>query len=313
MPAQRPASGTASVLQRPEVASLPAGASPSSPSAAPASATKAHPAERPAKKISGPPPVLGAPTTPGALGARPVTASRPAMAPGKPPLPAPAPAPTSSPAVSRALPPPAVAAPRAAPRPGPPPPPAFEVDAEFFAEMEAIYARLEGIDYFELFRLPRTATLRELKQAYYRESRTFHPDRFSQLSDEAIKERINSVFKRVTEAYVVLRDDKKRAKYLADIGGPDRAKKLRYTEESETEQKAAAKKALEEVVGTTPKGRECYKNGCKEFEAKRFDKAMQQLKMALMYEPANAKYKDKMKEAENEWDKTRPKDDFRIR
>lgn len=174
-------------------------------------------------------------------------------------------------------------------------------------------AHLEELDYFQLFKLNANAGPREIKDAYYRESRDFHPDRFAQLQDQAMRERINDVFKRITEAYVVLRDDRKRAKYLSDINGPERAKKLRYTEESEAEQKAAAKKAVEEQVGTTPKGRECFKNAVREFEAKRFDKAMQQLKMALMYEPANAKYKDKMKECEKEWDKVRPKDDFRIR
>jgi len=184
---------------------------------------------------------------------------------------------------------------------------------EFFARLEAVNAKLDEVDYFQLFRLHPNAAPRDIKNAYYRESREFHPDHFAQLPDEAIREKINNVFKRITEAYVVLRDDRKRAKYVSDITGADRAKKLRYTEESESEQKAAAKKAVEEQVGTTPKGRECFKNACREFDAKRFDKAMQQLKMALMYEPANTKYKDKVKECEKEWEKTRPKDDFRIK
>jgi curved DNA-binding protein CbpA len=140
------------------------------------------------------------------------------------------------------------------------------------------------MDYCELLRLTPTASPREIKQAYYRDSRIYHPDRFARLADEPLKETINSIFKRVTEAYVVLRDDKKRAKYLSDIAGPDRAKKLRYTEESEAEKKAAEKKALEEQVGTTPKGREAFKSGMKEFGAKRFDAAIRHFKMALMYE-----------------------------
>ena len=162
-------------------------------------------------------------------------------------------------------------------------------------------------------RLQSATVPKEIKQAYYRDSRIYHPDRFARLDDAEMKEVVNTIFKRVTEAYVVLRDDRKRAKYLEDIAGPDRARKLRYTEESEAEKKAADKKAIEEQVGTTPKGREAFKSGMKEFEARRYDGAMRHFKMALMYEPANEKYKSKLKESEVEWDKTRPKNDFRIK
>jgi DnaJ-domain-containing protein 1 len=272
----------------------------------PPEVTKFHPAERPAKRLNAPPPLLPGAAKPGAklAAAKPVAAqpvSRPAPAPVPRPLPP-----------RQVAPPPAPAA----AKPGVPPPPPKqpeEIGPEFLAELDVVAGKLDAMDYFELFRLPKNTGIREIKEAYYRESRDYHPDRFSQLGDEAIKERIGEVFKRVTEAYVVLRDDKKRTKYLADISGPERAKKLRYTEASETEQKAAEKKAIEEQVGTTPKGRECYKNACKEFDARHFDKAVQQLKMALMYEPANAKYKEKLKASDNEWDKSRPKNDFKIK
>jgi hypothetical protein len=261
---------------------------------------KRHPAERPAARLAGPPPMIGSTGKPGAPG------QKPAFAPVKPTL-APAPAPARPVTASRP------AASRPAP-PAPPGPAAEEVvPLEFFPQLDAAVATLDEVDYFQLFKLPANSGIREIKSAYYRESRTYHPDRFAQLTEEPLKEKISSVFKRITEAYVVLRDDRKRNKYQADITGPDRAKKLRYTELSEVEQKAEAKKAVDELVGTTPKGRECFKNGMKEFDAKRFDKAMQQFKMAVMYEPANAKYKDKIKECDKEWEKVRPKDDFRIK
>ena len=225
----------------------------------------------------------------------------------------------------------AVPAPPAAPRPPAPPRPvapkapstpasatvpssnALPIGPEFFAALDILNNSLDSLDYFQVFRLEPTATPREIKDAYYRESRTYHPDRFHQLPDEGLKEKINTVFKRITEAYVVLRDDAKRAKYLSDISGPERAQKLRYTEESEAEKKAEQRKAIEEQIGTTPKGRDCYKLGMQELDRKRWEAAMRQFKMALMYEPANAKYKEKLKEAEAEYDKTRPKNDFRIK
>lgn len=184
---------------------------------------------------------------------------------------------------------------------------------EFYAEVEAICSILDTLDYFQILKIERNATLREIKDAYYRESREHHPDRFHQLPDTELKERINRIFKRVTEAYVVLRDDATRNKYLADISGPERESKLRFTEASEAEQRAEARRLQEEQIGTTPKGRECYRSGLKEMEAKRFDAAIRHFKMALMYESANQLYKDKLAEAQAEYEKVRPKDDFRIR
>lgn len=203
--------------------------------------------------------------------------------------------------------PPATSAPAPVEKKGP------KIGPEFFATVEILASTLDSLDYFRLFGLETKATPREVKDAYYRESRLYHPDRFHQLPDEELKARVTAIFKRITEAYVVLRDDAKRAKYIADLASAERSQKLRYTEASEAEQKAEQRKAVVEQIGTTPKGRDCYKLGMKEFDAKRYDGAMRQFKMALMYEPANEKYKEKFKESEQLFDKNRPRNDFKIK
>jgi curved DNA-binding protein CbpA len=185
--------------------------------------------------------------------------------------------------------------------------------AELLATIEILSHSLSQIDYFQLLQLPISANPKDIKDAYYRESRLYHPDRFHQLPDLELKNQIHAVYKRINEAYVVLRNDQKRAKYLADIQGPDREKKLRYTEISEAEKKAENKKLLEEQVGTTPKGRDCYKNGVKDLEAKRWQSAIRHFKTALMYEPANDKYMEKLRQSEMGWESTRPKNDFSIK
>ena len=245
------------------------------------------------------PPSIGQAAKPGAAQAMKVAAAgmKVAAAP-PPPQRQPKPAPVAAP-VALAQP----AAPSAVVLPGP----------EFFAEAEALFAVLETVDYFQLFKLDPASPTRAIKDAYYRESRAYHPDRFNSLPDEAMKEKIGSIFKRVTEAYVVLRDETKRAKYAKDLAGAERDKKLRFTEASEVEAKAEAKKAVEEQTGTTPKGREAFKSGMKEFDGKRWDAALRHFKMALMYEPANAKYKEQLNAAQSELDKSRPKNDFRIK
>src|SRR5215207_332297 len=61
-------------------------------------------------------------------------------------------------------------------------------------------------DYYEILGVPRTATQDDLKSAFRRKARQYHPDlNKSTDAEERIKE--------VNEAYAVLSDDQKRAAY----------------------------------------------------------------------------------------------------
>src|SRR5215831_982739 len=166
------------------------------------------------------------------------------------------------------------------------------------AQLDALLAAMEAQDYFQILQVDKNANPAEIKRAFYRGSRAYHPDRYYQLADARLKEKIIRVYKRMTEAYYVLRDDARRDQYIADIEGPDRAKRLRFTEVAETETKIAAKKQAEEQIGTTPKGRQFYAAGLAEMEAQRWSAAERSLKMAVTYEPSNARYKEKLAEAQ---------------
>ncbi len=184
------------------------------------------------------------------------------------------------------------------------------MDVEFLVEVETRAEALEGLDYFEVLRLPTTATPAEIKAAYYRESRMFHPDRFAAVPSAELKERIGRIYRRVNEAYTVLRDDVKRKKYLADVTGPERDRKLRFTEADESQVKQEQKQKLEEQFGQTPNGRKFYAAALKEVEGSRWETAERAIKSALMYEPQNARFKELLAQIE----KSKPKvDPFKIR
>ncbi len=164
---------------------------------------------------------------------------------------------------------------------------------ELSAESEAIAGILDELDYFQILKLPNTAGLADVKTSYYQESRRFHPDRIFHLEDAALKARVLRIYKRITEAYSVLRDDVRRDKYLADITGPSRAEKLRYDEESEQE----LKRAKDEEIGATPNGRKLFAAGLAALQAGQVDAAERSFKMALLYEPSNERLKAKIDEA----------------
>jgi DnaJ-class molecular chaperone len=166
-------------------------------------------------------------------------------------------------------------------------------DEAFEIEAQALGQVLEELDYFQILKIGQNAIPGEIKAAYYRESRLYHPDRFSTLPPGEMKDTIGRIYKRINEAYVCLRDDSKRTKYLADVLGPERQKKLRFVEASEQE----LKKEKEQEVGTTPQGRKFFMAGLSDMAAQRFASAERNFKMALTYEPNNPNFKAKRDEA----------------
>lgn len=184
------------------------------------------------------------------------------------------------------------------------------MDVGLILEIEARGDALEGLDYFEVLRVEKEAGPAEIKAAYYRESRVFHPDRFAAVPSPELRDRVGRIYRRVNEAYTVLRDDARRRKYLADVTGPERARKLRFTEADEVQVKQEQKQKLDEQFGLTPNGRKFYAAALVEAEAKRWEGAERALKSALMYEPQNAKFKELLAQVE----RAKPKvDPFKIR
>jgi DnaJ-class molecular chaperone len=167
------------------------------------------------------------------------------------------------------------------------------MDENFAIEAQALAQILDELDYFQILKVGQNATPTEIKSAYYRESRAYHPDRFSSGPASEMKENIGKIYKRINEAYVCLRDDTRRTKYLADIVGGDRQKKLRFVEASEQEMK----KDKEQEVGATPQGRKFFMAGLSDMAAQRFASAERNFKMALTYEPNNTNFKAKRDEA----------------
>ena len=187
------------------------------------------------------------------------------------------------------------------------------MDAQFLIEVETLAAVLDQLDYYGVLKLAQGAGAAEVKAAYYRESRAYHPDRFAAVESEELKALIGRIYRRINEAYTVLRDDQKRVRYLADVTGPDRARKLRFTEAEEAAVKEEQKKKLEEQFGQTPNGRKFYATAMLEAQAGRWEPAERALKSALMYEPGNARFKEQLALVQGELEKTRVKGDYRIK
>jgi DnaJ-domain-containing protein 1 len=172
-------------------------------------------------------------------------------------------------------------------------------------QVEEIARVLSGMDYFVILGVPLSAKASEIKRSFHALSRAYHPDRFYHLSNLGLKDKLGTIYKRVTEAYFVLRDDATRGKYSNDIAGPERALKLRYTENSEAEQKAEARKLVVEEFGTNPKARPFFKSAVSDCDNQNFSAAERSLKMGLAYEPTNQRFKELLSEVQKKIEEQR--------
>jgi curved DNA-binding protein CbpA len=173
-------------------------------------------------------------------------------------------------------------------------------------------------DYYSLLGLKRDATEAEIKKAFFSISKKFHPDRFfiKQIGDYEGK--LNSVFKKVNEAYEILKDQESRLAYLDSIGtmASEYQEIARSAEEdSVSGAKTASAPAVQRPVqpvrpaangprvpGLPPKiseellerisrAKKFWEAGKKELLKNNFQGAVSSFKLAIAFDPFNEQYK----------------------
>jgi tetratricopeptide (TPR) repeat protein len=96
------------------------------------------------------------------------------------------------------------------------PPTPDEIDAALGAKEKV----LKTGDYFALLEIDRDASADEVKQAYFKLAKRFHPDRFLSNDLRNLRRRAEAVFERISEAHDALRSEDKRREYVALLADP---------------------------------------------------------------------------------------------
>lgn len=93
----------------------------------------------------------------------------------------------------------------------------LEITAEQARRVDEFFAALERKDAFELLEVTRDADKREIKRAYFKLSKEFHPDRFFNKNIGPYRERLSKIFQSIKNAFELLSDDARRNAYLDSV------------------------------------------------------------------------------------------------
>lgn len=89
----------------------------------------------------------------------------------------------------------------------------FEIDREFIEKLEDMYNKYERLGYYGILGIRDWASEQEIKEAYYRAVKEFHPDKHFSLPSDDIKEKLNTIFSYIAKSYKTLSDPAKRKEY----------------------------------------------------------------------------------------------------
>jgi tetratricopeptide (TPR) repeat protein len=87
-------------------------------------------------------------------------------------------------------------------------------------EILEAFTALKDRTHFQVLGLERSATEVQVKEAYFRLARRFHPDVHHDPALADLRDKIEAIFVRLGEAYEVLRNPRSRAKYESQIAPP---------------------------------------------------------------------------------------------
>jgi len=154
-------------------------------------------------------------------------------------------------------------------------------------ELNSITRLIDELDYYQILKVSRDATPEDVKEAYFKESREFHPDKYY-TEDAIFRKKVTIVFKRINEGYKVLSDQKMRDDYTRGLDKPN--KRLRYDLGGPANQTNA------EDTGATPMVRKYYEMGKQALSNRDYRGAKINFQLAAQMEPNNETFKEKLAE-----------------
>lgn len=169
-----------------------------------------------------------------------------------------------------------------------------------------VESRLADWNHFELLGLGRKATTDDVRKAYFKASREFHPDAFFRKNLGSYQKRIERIFKAMKIAYDVLGSDDMRSAYSDSIVwtlSPEEEAEIvehaRHKEREGKRQQLAFARRLKNnpMLERIKRARELYQLGLTAIGGERWTEAANHLRLAVTYDPKKRDYQEAYSEA----------------
>ena len=157
---------------------------------------------------------------------------------------------------------------------------------------------LDDLTYYELFGLDSLAGADDVRSAFHAFCDTFHPDRHFAL-DGPERDVVSAIFKRGTEAYVVLNDEALRGHYDAELAARQGSlpPRIRFSMHARPA-RSVAPEAVKLEDAASPMARPYARRAEELIRAGDLRQAKLQLVMATHFDPENALLVSTLKEVE---------------
>jgi curved DNA-binding protein CbpA len=150
-------------------------------------------------------------------------------------------------------------------------------------DVQGFLARIKTArDYYDMLEVSRIATADEIKDAYHKLARQYHPDRFHQV-DSGLRAEIGSAFARIAQAYEVLSEGGQRSAY-DQKRQPQTPGQVNAKPEQTKPGAPAAKKE-------DSRAKLSFRRGMEALEQNQFDEAARLLAEAATLQPREARYR----------------------
>ena len=93
-----------------------------------------------------------------------------------------------------------------------------EEDSAFIQKVNQFYENINRFTYYDALGInTNVSSAAEIKEAYLKMVKAYHPDRHNDLSDPSTKDKLTALFTLINKAYNTLSDETKRAEYNASL------------------------------------------------------------------------------------------------
>ncbi len=145
---------------------------------------------------------------------------------------------------------------------------------------ERVFPTLGDRSYYQLLNVPNNADAPAVRSAFYKLAGQLHPDRFHALPDGEVKQRLETIYARICEAYRILSHPERRASY--DQALATGTKRLAMVER----ESGAPKDPVDSLKH--PEAKKFFKLGMVSFGRKDWKGAVMNFNFARNFEPTRA-------------------------